>query len=276
MFEVEAELALLKINFFHTFVTQIKKMANRINFILLIFLILSCDSKPKVIVADANSRETGAPSNTEVAKVESEPMADDLHQVVAQEILNTDKYTYVNVTEKSDKFWIAVSKQKIEKGHTYYFRGGLRKENFYSKEFDRTFDVVYLVSSIIDSEAHPGGQIASPTTTTAPMSESKPTNTSEAKSTGKEIAIKEILANGSAYKGKKIQVSGECVKANYQIMNRNWYHIQDGQKNDLTVTSADQIKVGDKASFEGVLAIDKDFGAGYRYKVILEEARVSK
>ena len=59
-------------------------------------------------------------------------------------------------------------------------------------------------------------------------------------------------------------------------MNRNWYHIQDGQKNDLTVTSADQIKVGDKASFEGVLAIDKDFGAGYRYKVILEEARVSK
>ena len=124
MFEVEAELALLKTNFFHTFVTQIKKMANRINFILLIFLILSCDSKPKVIVADANSRDTGAPTNTEVAKVESESIADDLHQVVAQEILNTDKYTYVNVTEKSDKFWIAVSKQKIEKGHTYYFRGG--------------------------------------------------------------------------------------------------------------------------------------------------------
>ena len=59
-------------------------------------------------------------------------------------------------------------------------------------------------------------------------------------------------------------------------MNRNWYHIQDNNKNDLTITSSDQIKVGDNVAFEGIVAVDKDFGAGYRYKVIVEDSKVKK
>jgi hypothetical protein len=247
-------------------------MYSRILFAALI-LTMSCDSQPKVIVADEKSSNASQSVAPDIQKQENEEISDDLHQVKALEILNTDKYTYVNVSEKNEKFWIAVSKQKIIEGHTYYFRGGLKKSNFYSKEFDRTFDVVYLVSSIIDSEAHPGGSLEN-----SVINENTTIVESKAKSNEQKIEgaieIKDILKNANKFKDKKIIVSGVCVKANYQIMNRNWYHIQDNNKNDLTITSSDQIKVGDNVAFEGIVAVDKDFGAGYRYKVIVEDSKV--
>ncbi|HOJ90648.1 MAG TPA: hypothetical protein PLH86_06075, partial [Saprospiraceae bacterium] len=168
-------------------------MYSRILFAALI-LTMSCDSQPKVIVADEKSSNASQSVAPDIQKQENEEISDDLHQVKALEILNTDKYTYVNVSEKNEKFWIAVSKQKIIEGHTYYFRGGLKKSNFYSKEFDRTFDVVYLVSSIIDSEAHPGGSLEnSVINENTTMVESK-AKSNEQKIEG-AIEIKDILKN---------------------------------------------------------------------------------
>ena len=61
-------------------------------------------------------------------------------------------------------------------------------------------------------------------------------------------------------------------------MNRNWVHIQDGTDNngdfDLLITSDETVKVGDIIVAEGTLAIDKDFGAGYFYTVVIEEAKI--
>jgi len=36
------------------------------------------------------------------------------------------------------------------------------------------------------------------------------------------------------------------------------------------------MQVGDVVTFEGVITLDKDFGAGYFYKVIMEEAVLVK
>jgi len=55
-------------------------------------------------------------------------------------------------------------------------------------------------------------------------------------------------------------------------------HIQDGTKEgdhfDLTVTTQVYVNAGDIVTFEGVVALDKDFGAGYFYDVIMEEAEI--
>ena len=63
-------------------------------------------------------------------------------------------------------------------------------------------------------------------------------------------------------------------------MNRNWIHIQDGTGDedgyDLLVTSDDFADVGDIIICEGTLTLDKDFGAGYYYSVVLEKSKVSK
>ncbi|MCK9207096.1 MAG: hypothetical protein M0P66_08300, partial [Salinivirgaceae bacterium] len=57
----------------------------------------------------------------------------------------------------------------------------------------------------------------------------------------------------------------------------NWFHIQDGTENngqfDLTITSvAEDVEIGDQLVFQGTITLDKDFGAGYAYDVILEDA----
>ena len=80
--------------------------------------------------------------------------------------------------------------------------------------------------------------------------------------------------------GHQVQLHGKIVKVNNAIMNRNFLHLQDGTgqegKNDLTITSQDTAEVGDEVVVTGTIAVDKDFGAGYTYPILLEQATVAK
>ena len=68
--------------------------------------------------------------------------------------------------------------------------------------------------------------------------------------------------------------TGKCVKVNPMIMGRNWIHLQDGSGDnlDLTITTTENIPVGHVITLEGTIALNKDFGAGYKYDIIMEEA----
>ena len=63
-------------------------------------------------------------------------------------------------------------------------------------------------------------------------------------------------------------------------MNQNWIHLQDGSSNsgefDFTITTAEEAKVGEIITVEGIITLDKDFGAGYFYSIIMENGTVSK
>ena len=81
---------------------------------------------------------------------------------------------------------------------------------------------------------------------------------------------------------KTVSVRGKVVKVSKGIMGKNWVHLQDGSgdagkgTNNLVATSQDVPKVGDVVTAKGTLYKDKDFGAGYFYKAIVEEATISK
>ena len=45
-------------------------------------------------------------------------------------------------------------------------------------------------------------------------------------------------------------------------------------KFDLTATSGEAFSVGQQLTLEGVVAVDLDFGYGYTYEVLLEQAHV--
>jgi hypothetical protein len=80
--------------------------------------------------------------------------------------------------------------------------------------------------------------------------------------------------------GHHVQLRGKIVKVNNAIMNRNFLHLRDGTgkegSNDLTITSQDTAEVGDEVVVSGTITVDKDFGAGYTYPILLEQASVSK
>ncbi|MCC6544997.1 MAG: hypothetical protein IT392_10965 [Nitrospirae bacterium] len=91
--------------------------------------------------------------------------------------------------------------------------------------------------------------------------------------------IEEVFAGKDALKGKRITIKGEVVKFNSGIMGKNWVHIKDGSgkpgTNDLTATTQDIVKIGDKVIITGTLAVGKDFGAGYIYDAIIEDASIT-
>jgi hypothetical protein len=91
------------------------------------------------------------------------------------------------------------------------------------------------------------------------------------------ITIAKLLTDSQSYAGKVIRVKGQVTKFNGGIMGKNWVHIQDGTEYkdgfDLTVTTDITVSMGEIVTFEGKIALDKDFGYGYVYSVIMEEGK---
>jgi hypothetical protein len=94
------------------------------------------------------------------------------------------------------------------------------------------------------------------------------------------LSIADVWAKRKSLAGKQVVVRGKVMKFNGGILDRNWVHLQDGSgsaadhTNDLVVTTAAEVKVGDIVTMSGVLAIGVDIGSGYAYDAILEKAVV--
>lgn len=90
--------------------------------------------------------------------------------------------------------------------------------------------------------------------------------------------VAECFAMKKELKGKELSVRGIVVKFAPRILGRNWLHIKDGTgekgSDDLTVTTAESVRVGDLIIVKGIMACDKNFGAGYFYPVIIEDASI--
>jgi hypothetical protein len=104
-----------------------------------------------------------------------------------------------------------------------------------------------------------------------------------AKATGADArTVAEVWAQRKALKDKPVTIRGKVVKFNPGIMGKNWLHLRDGsgtadkKDNDITITTADTVAVGDVVTAKGKVLVEKDFGAGYAYPVIIEEAKVAK
>ncbi len=255
-------------------------MTTSLKFVVATFTIIffiSCDSKPKVIVPDENpsSQEAIIPNvPTNGAAPSQGTGGSDVHKVTVNEALQAERYTYMNVTEGIKSYWLATAKREVSKGKTYLYKGGLMKTNFESQDFKRTFDTIYLVSNVIDASEHPGGNLNA-----GNGGESSTQAIGKASSMPVKDAVKlsELIDNKAKYAGKTITVAGEIVKVNNGIMGKNWVHIQDGSKEkgkalDLTITTNLNIPVGSNVALTGKIVLDKDFGAGYRYDIIMEDA----
>ncbi|TAL15496.1 hypothetical protein EPN96_12705 [bacterium] len=94
-----------------------------------------------------------------------------------------------------------------------------------------------------------------------------------------DCTVSDVFTKTAALKGKNIAITGKVVKFSGGIMRTNWFHIKDGTgsagTDDLVVTSNDVAKVGDQVVVKGELSTDVDFGAGYKYAVIIKDGKVT-
>ncbi len=208
------------------------------------------------------------------------------HKVEVMEVVYANSYTYLSVTENKEEFWIAIPKMVANVGATYYYDGALEMKNFESKDLNRVFETVYFVEKVSEQPplAAADAPIASPHGDSSHSHGKKNVAIKkEIKVEGVEgsISIGELFGNKENYDAKDVIIRGEIVKVNLGIMNKNWVHIQDGTGTaddfDLTVTTIQEnIALGDIVTCKGVITLNKDFGAGYTYNVIMEDAIIKK
>lgn len=204
------------------------------------------------------------------------------HKVLVKEVLQASSYTYLNVTENEKDQWIAVPKREAAIGETYYFDEFMDMKYFESKDLGRVFESVYFIQELrTELEKTQASAMAEMPAghMDATAHEGKPEIAkAEVKVDAVEgaITIAELFGNREKYNGKKVIIRGKVVKTNFAIMNKNWFHIQDGTSSegnfDLTITSSEaEVNVDDVLTFEGTIILNKDFGHGYKYDVLLED-----
>lgn len=210
-----------------------------------------------------------------------------IHKMVVKDVLHVSEYSYLRVDENGTEKWLAAPLGQVEIDKTYYYEDAMEMKNFESKELGRTFETIYFVNGIrttenADSKVPSMSQPANPHSTTAEaQNQGRPAVEKKAVAIeGDEntISIAELFGNREQYNNKTVRIKGEVTKYNPAIMNTNWVHLQDGTdfngEYDLTVTTSEEVVVGDVVIMEGVVVLDKDFGAGYYYATMVEEGKV--
>lgn len=219
------------------------------------------------------------------------------------EVQSAGGYTYVRLNNEQGEIWVALPESKIEAGQEVVLSPGMMMKAFESKALQKTFDIIIFSSGRID-EAHVAAAAASPhashdaegvkeATKKVSDAELEKLSGGSARATVPANEIKVEKAEGSNAQtvedcftkaeelhGKEVQVRGKVVKFSSMIMGKNWIHLQDGtgdsekKTHDLVVTTTGETKKGAVVTIEGILHKDKDFGAGYRYDAIIEEAEI--
>ncbi|WP_461643290.1 hypothetical protein [Labilibaculum euxinus] len=192
-------------------------------------------------------------------------------KVVVKETFNAGGYTYIN---GNNDLWLAVGQRPIEVGKAYYYKGALEMKNFHSKELNRDFPVIYFLNTISDTPIENNMPMQA---SSMKKQKAKRIEVSIEKTKG-ITSISELFSKKDEFSGKQISVKGKVTKFNQNIMGKNWIHIQDGSdfegNFDLTITCKDVVSIGQIIEVSGTIALDKDFGAGYTYDVIMEEAKI--
>jgi hypothetical protein len=222
------------------------------------------------------------------------------------ETISASSYTYLRLRTSSGEEWAAVDQSDAKVGSTVTVLVSMTAENFESKALKRTFPKLIMGSLVApgaasagdESSAAAGGALLSshgsaPGAQGAVMPPGHPAVGADSSVTtpvkpapkaegadGRTVA--EVWKQRAALAGGRVAVRGTVVKFLGGIMGKNWLHLRDGSGSaatgdeDITVTTAEFAAVGDVVLVKGLVKVDQDFGAGYRYPVIIEDASVAK
>lgn len=232
--------------------------------------------------------------------------------IESQDVKN---YTYLNLKDSTGQIWAAIPKTQVETGKEIEISNIIVMQDFQSKTLNKTFDIILFavpsggsrVCSMPQGGMPPGTEMPPgdmpPGTEMPPgmmpggmprgsmpaegMGAVQPKTISQeikvSKATGEDAyAIEEIYAKKKDLAQKPVRVRAKVVKFLPAIMGKNWIHIQDGTGSaennnyDITVSALETAAVGDEVIVNGTLGVDKDFGFGCAFALIIEDAAIKK
>mgnify|MGYP001820878097 CR=1 FL=1 len=219
------------------------------------------------------------------------------------EVKSAGGYTYLLLKNEQGEIWTALPESKVAVGQKVVVNPGMPMKSFESKALEKTFDVIIFSPGLAGSESTQQAATKENPHATPHASQGLSQQVSEAelerlsggsaravvpadevkvdKAEGENAqTVEECFTNAEQLNNKKVRIRGKVMKFSMMIMGKNWIHLQDGtgdsakKTHDLVVTTLDEAKKGSIVTVEGVLHKDKDFGAGYRYAAIIEEAKI--
>jgi hypothetical protein len=203
------------------------------------------------------------------------------------ETKNVSTYTYLRLKIQTEEIWAAVPLTTIAVGAQVTLANPLEMKNFESKTLKKKFDRIIFGNLAAGTEIK-NEQMGHPRPMVNPAREMevKTPDLKSAKLTKAEGSegrtVAEVFAQKKSLNGKTVLVRGKVTKVAPGIMGRNWIHLSDGtgtitEKNfDLAITSQELPQTGDVVLAKGIVAADKDFGSGYFYAAIVEQATFTK
>ncbi len=208
----------------------------------------------------------------------SKSAADNSLSGTVVETMDSGAYTYMLLEKNGSKTWVATPHMHVKKGQKVSLLPGALMENFKSSSLNRTFEKIYFSAG--PSNPYGPGAVTSGSKGRVVLPKEK---IKVKKASGPNAyTIAEIYRHLSRLDRKQVVVRGKVLKVSPAIMGKNWLHIQDGTGDpgkgteDLVVTTQDRPSVGDIVTVSGTIFKDKNFGSGYRYKAIMEDATVKK
>lgn len=202
------------------------------------------------------------------------------------ETMDSGGYTYILLETKGEKKWVAIPEMVVKVGEIIELEAGVQMGTFTSKPLDKTFDSILFSGGPTEKyneerkkNAHSGVKMGE----TKIGSVKKEGKVIEGLKVDKAIGanaytVAEVFGKKAELNDKSIAVRGQVVKVSTGIMDHNWVHLQDGtgeaakKNNNLVVTTKDNVTPGDIITATGTFHQNRDFGAGYKYDAILEDA----
>jgi len=193
------------------------------------------------------------------------------------EVLTVTGYTYVRIGEKGSAAgtWAAVPTAKVAVGDPIRVNGQMEMKDFESTALKRKFASLWF-GTLDDGSAVAAAGAPVPTGAPAPA----PVGSVKVPMAKGGKTISEIIGQRTALAGKTVRLRAVVTKVSNGILGKNYLHVRDGSgsaataDDDLSVTTLGTFNVGDTILVEGVVGLDRDIGAGYKFSTILEEAKV--
>ena len=253
-----------------------------LTFTFLIFTSLSHATEGNIDMH--GGKETTSPSTIPTQKTK-------IYYGKVLEITPVMGYKYLKVDENGSTHWVAIADAPVKIGDKIGYDKRTVMKDFKSKTLHKTFDEIIFANDVYlpqkasapksmkdmlglnnKKDPHAGmgvGMKPQP-------KEEEPSKPFVKK---KSYTIEEIHMWHKNLKDQNITLIGTVFKVSHGIMKRDWVHMGDGTGNEKKLTDdlvftapTTNIKAGDKVKATGTLAIDKDFGYGYFYSVIIEKS----
>ena len=212
------------------------------------------------------------------------------------DVINAGRYTYLQIDTGEKRVWVAAPTFDGKPGDKVLVPPGVPMADFHSKTLNRDFEMIFFVGGVrladenaadqptgtvpTDNHANamPAGmQMAHPSMDELAGGPAIDVGKVEKAAGGKTVS--EIITDRKNLAGREVWVRAKVVKFTPNIMGKNWLHVRDGSgdenTNDLIVSTNAVVKVGDLVLVRGIVSVDRDFGFGIKYSVIIEDAEVT-